>query len=374
MAVTESLPGLVRDVPLAPLTTLGVGGLATHFFDAADEASAHRAIVWADAQNLPLFVLGGGSNVVISDRGWRGLVLRFCGTACSAVEGEDDTVLVGAGAGLDWDTFVHAMVVRGLVGLECLSGIPGFVGGAPIQNIGAYGQEVEQTIESVAFIDLDTLAQRSLSAEECGFSYRQSRFKADLAGRCLVTGVQFRLRRGDPAALRYPELQRRAAALGEGRPSLAGLRDLVLGLRRSKAMVIDPAEPDSRSVGSFFMNPMLAEEAVRQLEVALEHFGVDPALLPRYPSESGLIKVPAAWLIEQSGFKKGHAFGRAGISSKHSLALVNRGGAQATDILALAAAIRRGVRERFGIVLQPEPRFIGFERDVVSLLDGPQKD
>jgi UDP-N-acetylmuramate dehydrogenase len=139
-------------------------------------------------------------------------------------------------------------------------------------------------------------------------------------------------------------------------------------------MVIDPAEPDSRSVGSFFMNPMLAEEAVRQLEVALEHFGVDPALLPRYPSESGLIKVPAAWLIEQSGFKKGHAFGRAGISSKHSLALVNRGGAQATDILALAAAIRRGVRERFGIVLQPEPRFIGFERDVVSLLDGPQKD
>jgi len=374
MAVTESLPGLRRDVSLAPFTTLGVGGLAAHFFDAVDVAAARRALAWADAQNLPLFVLGGGSNVVISDRGWPGLVLRFCDRTWSSSEGEGEEVFVRAGAGLDWDTFVEEMVGQGLAGLECLSGIPGFVGGAPIQNIGAYGQEVEQTIESVDFIDLDSLESRSLTAEECGFSYRQSRFKQDLADRCLVTEVHFRLRRGAPARLRYPELRRRAEALPGGAPTLTVLRDLVLGLRRSKAMVLDPAEPDSRSVGSFFMNPLLGDVAVHDLEVALEAGGIDPSGIPRYPAGSGLTKVPAAWLIEQSGFKKGQALGRAGISSKHSLALVNRGGARASDILALAATIRRGVRERFGVVLQPEPRFIGFERDVVSLLDGPQKD
>lgn len=372
--MTEPLPGLSKDVSLAPFTTLGVGGAADYFFEATDVPSARRALSWATKQGLPVFLLGGGSNVVIADQGWPGLVLRFCDVACS-VTAQGDDVLVRAGAGLDWDAFVESMVVQRFAGLECLSGIPGLVGGAPIQNIGAYGQEVAQTIESVGVLDLGSLVTRSFSPDECGFAYRQSRLKGDLAGRFLVTEVCFRLRRDGGPVLHYPELQRRAAALGVGSPSLAAVRDLVLELRRSKAMVLDPAEPDSRSVGSFFMNPLLSPSDLHTLETALERLGIDPTGMPRYAAGRDLTKVPAAWLIEQAGFSKGETMGCAAISRKHSLALVNRGGATAADILALARAVRTGVRDRLSVVLHPEPRFIGFDRPVAALLDGgPQKD
>ena len=371
--MSEPLPGLRRDVPLAPFTTLGVGGVADYFFEASDVSAARWALSWASDKGLPVFLLGGGSNVVVSDKGWAGLVLRFCGAACSFTSQGDD-VLVRAEAGLDWDEFVQTMVGEGFAGVECLSGIPGLVGGAPIQNVGAYGQDVAQTIESVEVLDLSSLVARSFSADECGFGYRQSRFKGDLAGRFLVTEVCFRLRRGGAPLLHYPELRRRAAELGPGVASLAAVRALVLELRRSKAMVLDPAEPNSRSVGSFFMNPLLSVSELLGLEAALERRGVDPAGMPRYDAGPALTKVPAAWLIEQAGFCKGETMGRAAISTKHSLALVNRGGASASEILALARAVRSGVRDRLSVVLQPEPRFIGFDRPAVALLDdGPQK-
>ncbi len=371
--MTEPFPGLRRDVPLAPFTTLGVGGGADYFFEAGDVPAARRALSWATDHGLPVFLLGGGSNVVIADQGWPGLVLRFCAAACS-VTPEGDDVLVRAGAGFDWDDFVQAMVAEGFAGLECLSGIPGLVGGAPIQNIGAYGQEVAQTIESVEVLDRRSLTARTFTMDDCGFGYRQSRFKGDLAGRFLVTEVCFRLRRDGAPVLSYPELQRRATQLGTGAASLVTVRDLVLELRRSKAMVLDPTEPDSCSVGSFFMNPLLSASELYALEAALEGSGTDPAGMPRYDAGSDLTKVPAAWLIEQAGFVKGETMGRAAISTKHSLALVNRGGASAADILGLARTVRTGVRDRLSVVLQPEPRFIGFDRPVAALLDdGPQK-
>jgi UDP-N-acetylmuramate dehydrogenase len=323
--------------------------------------------------DLPLFILGGGSNIVVSDRGWRGLVLRLRDERCSFAP-DGDAVIARVGAGLDWDSFVSVTVGMGLAGLECMSGIPGFVGGAPIQNVGAYGQEVSETIVEVQFIDRPSGALRSLGPDECGFSYRQSRFKQDLAESCLVTEVHFRLSRTAPPTLRYPELQRRAAELVDGEISLAALRDLVLDLRGSKAMLVDPDDPNTRSVGSFFVNPQLDESQLSSLEACLDRRGLDPAAMPRYPGAGGLTKVPAAWLIEQAGFHKGQSLGPAAISSRHSLAVVNRGGARAVDILALAGTIRRGVRGCFDLTLQPEPRFIGFDHDPAVLLDeGPEK-
>ena len=372
--MTDLPRGLRRDVPLAPLTTLGVGGAAHTFVDALDGEGVAAALAWASEQDLPTFVLGGGSNVVISDRGWPGLVLRVRDERCSFASDGDD-VIARAGAGLDWDAFVAIAVGMGLAGLECLSGIPGFVGGAPIQNVGAYGQEVAETIEAVRFIDRSSGATGSVRNEDCGFAYRQSRFKRDLAGSCVVTEVQFRLRRGGPPTLRYPELAAQIAERAGADPSLEEVRELVLDLRRRKAMVVDPQDPNTRSAGSFFTNPELSSEALAALERAVDHRGVDPASMPRYPAEGGRTKVPAAWLIEQAGFRKGQEMGPAAISSRHSLAIVNRGEASASDILALAGTIRRGVRGCFDITLEPEPRFIGFDRSAEELLDnGLEKD
>ena len=342
-------------VALAPLTTLGVGGPARWMLRAeyAEEvAAAHR---WAGRKGVPLFVLGGGSNLVVADEGLDGLVLQM-----TSVGGEfqrrGDLVAVEVSAGEPWDRFVEATVVRGLSGVECLSGIPGTVGGTPIQNVGAYGQEVAETIEAVTALDRKVGALVRIPAADCGFAYRMSRFKGADAGRFIVLGVTFLLRRG-PATVRYPDLRRHLDAKGIAEPTLADVREAVLSVRRSKGMVLDSTDPDSRSVGSFFTNPVVTRTALERLGALA---GARP---PAFDMPDGAVKVPAAWLIEQSGFSKGTTDGAVGISTRHPLAIVNRGGATARDVVRLAGRIKRGVEERFGVRLVPEPLFVGFQPD-----------
>jgi UDP-N-acetylmuramate dehydrogenase len=343
-------------VPLAPLTTLRVGGRAQWFARARraeDIAAAHR---WARERGLPLFVLGGGSNLVVSDAGIRGLVLQIAITGIEVQPGTDAT-RVRAGAGEVWDSVVEAAVARGLAGVECLSGIPGTVGGTPIQNVGAYGQEVSQTLVEVETFDTQTGRAETLPGEACGFSYRGSRFKTVDGGRYVVSAVTFGLRPGPPTVT-YPDVARWLAAEGLSAATVADVRRGVLAIRRSKGMVLDDHDPDTRSVGSFFVNPVLARGALDGLRAASA-----ADVLPSYPQPDGRVKIPAAWLIEQVGFPKGSGCGPVGLSSKHPLAIVNRGGASAGDVVRLATAIARRVRERFGIRLRPEPVFAGFDSD-----------
>jgi UDP-N-acetylmuramate dehydrogenase len=343
------------NVPLAGLGTLGVGGAARWFVRAESVDDVAVARQWCDERNIPWFVLGGGSNVVIADRGFDGLVLQIgMSGATSSRDGDDSLMTVGAGEG--WDAFVETTVNRGLAGLECLSGIPGTVGGTPIQNVGAYGQDVSSTIEQVTVYDCVDHTARSMRASECGFSYRMSRFKSRDEGRFVVCDVTFRLRPGPPTAT-YADVASFLKRADISNPTISMVRDAVLSIRRSKGMVVDARDPDSRSVGSFFMNPVVAEE---DRERVASIAGARP---PGFATGDGRVKIPAAWLIERAGFAKGHAEGAVGISTKHPLALVNRGGATAADVLRLAHAVKRAVGDRFGVWLRPEPIFVGFDAD-----------
>jgi UDP-N-acetylmuramate dehydrogenase len=357
--VTSSAASLaVREsVPLAPFTTLGVGGPATWFATASTVHHVTAAHAWAREHQLPLLAIGGGSNLVIADGGFRGLVLRL-GLEGTVVESSGDDVRITAGAGELWDDFVASIIDRGLAGIECLSGIPGTVGGTPIQNVGAYGQEVAESIESVAVYDTVAGHVQELPASACGFSYRMSRFKAE-PGRFIVTHVTFRLRRGEPR-VRYPDLRAWLEWTGIREPTLADVRRAVIAVRRTKGLVNDPADPDSRSVGSFFMNPIVPAAVHASITA------IAGEASPAFPVDSDRVKIPAAWLIERAGFHKGYADGPAGISTKHPLALVNRGGATADDVLRLAVRIKREVAERFGVFLRPEPMFVGFEGDAAA--------
>ena len=320
------------DVPLAPLTTLRLGGPARTLLvceSAADLVEAVRA-------HPDAVVLGGGSNVVLPDAGLDEVVLvRNRGLSGLAAE-----------AGESWDELVTYTLAEGYVGLEALSGIPGTVGAGPIQNIGAYGAELSSCLSSVLAYDTTSGTEVELTAAECGFGYRHSRFKAT-PGRWVVLSVRLSLERGTLSApVRYAEL---AAVLGVAvgdRAPVADVREAVLALRRGKGMVLDPADPDSVSAGSFFTNPLVP---------------VAPPGAPSWPDPSGLVKVSAAWLVEHSGFGKGWGDGRAGLSSKHVLALVNRGGATTAEVLALARQVRDGVRATFGITLVNEPVIVGGE-------------
>jgi UDP-N-acetylmuramate dehydrogenase len=342
------------DVHLAPLTTLGVGGRARWFARAQTVEQAAAAIRWSAEQRVPLFVLGGGSNLVVSDGGFDGLVLQIAFRGLEFTS-EQDRTIVRAGAGERWDDVVSAAVTRGLAGLECLSGIPGTTGGTPIQNVGAYGQDVSRTITAVTVLERATGTKTVMTGGECRFGYRSSRFKGDDTGRFLVCDVTFALAPGPPT-LAYPdvlaELERRSITA----PLLTDVREAVLAIRRRKGMVIDPLDPDTRSVGSFFMNPVIDADQRSRLRAR-------SAEVPGYELPGGQLKVPAAWLIEQSGFTRGYRSGGAGISSKHPLAIVNRGGATARDVLALAVQIKRQVADRFGVWLRPEPAFVGFGGD-----------
>jgi UDP-N-acetylmuramate dehydrogenase len=364
-------------VPLAPLSTLGVGGAARWFARATSISDVIAAHGWAAARGASLFVLGGGSNLVIADEGFDGLVLQVALRGVKvAVEGED--TIVSAGAGELWDPLVDFTVSRGLAGLECLSGIPGTVGGTPIQNVGAYGQEVASSIESVTAFDRREQRTVMLSASECGFAYRMSRFKQHDAGRFVVCEVAFRLRPGAGTAT-YPDLVEYLSRDGVASSGVRDVREAVLAVRRRKGMVIDVTDPDTRSVGSFFMNPVVDGATFERIAASggrlegsapysdgrVRVSGADPLgwRIPHFAMENGEVKIPAAWLIERSGFGRGQIDGAVGLSSKHPLAIVNRAGATARNIVRFARRIKTAVRDRFGINLRPEPVFIGFDAD-----------
>jgi UDP-N-acetylmuramate dehydrogenase len=330
------------DVLLSPYTTLGIGGPASTLVTVYDEAELVEAL---RSTAGPLLVLGGGSNVVVGDAGFDGTVIRIASRGITRTADGDD-VLLEVAAGEEWDPLVGMTVADRLAGMECLSGIPGLVGATPVQNVGAYGQDVSQTIEAVRAYDREAGQVRTI--DDCGFGYRWSRFKAE-APRWVVLLVTYRLAAGPRSMpIRYAELARAlGVAVGETAP-LAEVRDAVLSLRRGKGMVLDAGDVDSRSAGSFFTNPLLDPGDV-------------PAGAPSYAEPDGRVKVPAAWLIEQAGFGRGAFDGPVGISSKHTLALVNRGGATADDLLRVARAVRDGVRDRFGVTLVPEPVLVGLE-------------
>ena len=344
-----------ENVALAPLTTLQVGGPARFLVEATTEDDVREAVRFAQAKDLPLFVLGGGSNLVVADSGWPGLVLRISILGVKQQE-EGGSILFDAGAGVDWDAFVAQAVGKNCAGIECLSGIPGSVGGTPVQNVGAYGQEVSETIESVRALDLKADRIVDLPEQACGFRYRTSIFNTTERGRYIILRVAYRLRPGGTPSLKYADLQKKFGELA-GPPSLAQVRDAVLEIRRSKGMVIVPGDADCRSAGSFFKNPVLGEAEFRDLVGRARSKGLS---IPSYPALDAQRKVSAAWLVEHSGFAKGFTLGAAGISRKHALALINTGGASAAEIVRLKEKIQRGVQEAWGILLEPEPVFVGF--------------
>jgi UDP-N-acetylmuramate dehydrogenase len=347
-------PTQLTNVPLAPLTTLGVGGPAAWYQIARTQEEVATAHAWAGEHGLPMFVLGGGSNLVIADEGFPGLVLRIA-LEGHAFDARGGRTLVRAGAGEPWDRLVAAAVDRGLAGLECLSGIPGYVGGTPIQNVGAYGQEVADTLDHVDVFDRHERSMRTLTAAECRFSYRMSRFKCDDPDRFVICAVTFQLEPGPPSTT-YPDVVRFLQQAGIAQASLADVRAAIRTIRRSKGMVIDADDPDSRSVGSFFMNPVVSDGQRDDLS------RVAGAQAPGFAVAGG-VKIPAAWLIERAGFTRGFTDGAVAISSKHPLALVNRGNARTADVLRLAVTIKRRVMDRFGIALRTEPVFVGFEHN-----------
>ncbi|MEW6753437.1 MAG: UDP-N-acetylmuramate dehydrogenase [Candidatus Latescibacterota bacterium] len=348
---------LGEGVPLAPHTTLGLGGPARYWASCARVDQVRACLPWARRRGLPVQVLGGGSNVVFADEGFEGLVLHV---ALRGVERVADGtgVRLTAAAGETWDAVVEACVADGLAGVECLSGIPGQVGATPIQNVGAYGQEVSQVLVEVQALDRHTLREVTFPAVDCGFGYRHSRFRGEDRDRYVITRVALRLEPQGRPAVRYAELRSRledsALDAGErGAPALRRVRQAVLALRREKSMVVDPADPNSRSAGSFFLNPRLSRGELEALRGRL------PAGtgIPTFEAPDG-VKVPAAWLIERAGFPRGLRLGGAAISDRHALALVNRG-ATARQLLALAARIQEGVQARFGVRLEPEPVILG---------------
>src|SRR5271157_6412539 len=351
-------------VPLAPLTTLQVGGAARYFAELRREDDVREPAQFAKSRDLPLFVLGGGSNLVVADSGWPGLVLRIAIGGITSPNTNDaagNAVLFSVGAGVIWDDFVAQAVAQNCAGVECLSGIPGSVGGTPVQNVGAYGQEVADTIESVRAFDLrnpDLKEDRIvvLPKPACGFRYRASIFNSTERGRYIILRVNYRLKRGGAPSLQYADLQKHFAET-KTPPSLAETRSAVREIRRSKGMLIVPGDEDCRSAGSFFKNPVLGETQFKDLAARAASKGIE---IPSYPALDAQRKVSAAWLVEHSGFAKGYAAGAAGISSKHALALINRGDAKASDMVGLKDEILHGVQEAWGILLEPEPVFVGF--------------
>jgi UDP-N-acetylmuramate dehydrogenase len=374
---------------LAGYTTLGLGGPAARFIEADRDDQVIAEVREADAGGEPVLVLGGGSNLVVADEGFPGTVVHVA-TRGVKITADDGGVTVAVAAGENWDPLVERCVDEGLSGLECLSGIPGLAGATPIQNVGAYGQEVAETIVAVRVYDRvrDTVAE--LTNAECGFGYRTSAFKRSAAagggaaagrrdgargragnpaaatGRFVVLGVTFRLAR-DPlsAPVRYGELARVLGTAEGGRVPLGDARSAVLTLRRGKGMVLDPADPDTRSAGSFFTNPVLDRRQLAEVgrrAAARSGRPADEVTVPHFAAANGQVKVPAAWLIEQAGFTKGYSGnGSARISSKHTLALTNPGGASTASLVGLARQIRNGVQQAFGVELVSEPVLIGAE-------------
>jgi UDP-N-acetylmuramate dehydrogenase len=348
----------LENIPLAPLTTLRIGGPARYFVEAGNAGEVQEAVAFARSRDLRLFVLGGGSNLVVADSGWPGLALKIAiaGIERRSESNQEGRVLFDAGAGESWDRFVSQAVLARCAGVECLSGIPGSVGGTPVQNVGAYGQEVAETVESVEALDLKNGQIRELCSEACGFGYRTSIFNTTERGRFIILRVTYALLPGGEPSLRYADLKRHFDGW-DSAPNLAETREAVRHIRALKGMLIVPGDEDCQSAGSFFKNPVLTEKEHASLRRRASARGLT---LPSYPALETHQKVSAAWLVERSGFAKGYGLGRVGISSKHSLAIVNRGGATAAEVVALKDQIQHRVEEIWGIHLEPEPVMVGF--------------
>jgi UDP-N-acetylmuramate dehydrogenase len=362
---------------LADYTTLRLGGPAARFIRAGSGEHLVSEVRAADEAGEPVLVLGGGSNLVVADEGFPGTVLQVASTGVQL--GTDGAAVeLTAAAGEDWDGLVQRCIAEGLSGVECLSGIPGLAGATPIQNVGAYGQEVAQTVSFVRAYDRVLDQEVLLPAAECGFGYRTSTFKrhatggrgaelnpAAATGRHVVLSVRFRLRRGALSApVRYAELARLLGVPEGGRVPLADARAAVLQLRRGKGMVLDPADPDTRSAGSFFTNPVIPARQFALLagRVADRRPGEPPTRIPHWDAGEGLVKLSSAWLIEQAGFGKGfpgHEGTGARISTKHTLALTSQAGGSTADLIKLAGQVRDGVLATFGVQLVNEPTLVG---------------
>jgi UDP-N-acetylmuramate dehydrogenase len=343
----------LRDQPLAPLTSLGLGGPALRLLEVTQRAQLGEALRWARREGLPAAILGGGTNLVVSDAGYPGLVVRM---ATRGIAARDDGahVVLAVEAGEPWQNVVDYALAHDLAGLECLTGIPGSSGATPIQNVGAYGQEVGDSLLEVEVLERASAALLRLSRAECQLSYRDSRFKRE-PERFVVLGVHLRLRKGGEPCLRYAELQR--ALADQPAPSLRQVADAVRALRAQKAMLLEAHDTNGRSAGSFFKNPLLASERAEQVRALCVAQGVlrDGRELPAFPAEAGQVKLAAAFLIEAAGFPKGLRRGAVGVSSKHALALVHHGGGQTRELLALAQEIQQAVQQRFGVQLELEP-------------------
>lgn len=348
-----------EQVNLAGYTTLRLGGPARRFVEATTGDELIDAIRRAEEAGEDVLILGGGSNLVVADTGFPGTVVHVATRGVTVTSGDEPgRILVRAQAGEEWEPFVARCVGEGFAGIECLSGIPGRLGATPIQNVGAYGQDVSETVVSVRAYDRERGEIVTLDRDACRFGYRNSAFKG--SSRHVVLEVTFALELADVSTpIRYAELARMlGVSLGEQVP-LKDARQAVLTLRAGKGMVLDPADPDTRSAGSFFTNPILDADQVRELgKHVADRLGPD-ATFPRYPDSDGHVKTSAAWLIESAGFTKGHTRGPVRISTKHTLALTNPGGARTEDLLELAREVRDGVRAAFGVTLVNEPVFVG---------------
>jgi UDP-N-acetylmuramate dehydrogenase len=345
----------LEHVPLAPYTTFQIGGPARWFAEAASEEDIAAGVAFAAERHLPLFILGGGSNLLVSDAGFLGLVLRIALAGITATR-ENGRVIVSSAAGEDWDGLAAYAVGAGYAGIECLSGIPGTVGGTPVQNVGAYGQEVSQTIVAVRAFDRTTGAFVDLSSADCGFSYRRSIFNTVQKERYIVSRVDYGLHENAPANFVYADLARYFAARNQTAPTLAEVREAVRVIRAQKGMLLVAGNSDCRSAGSFFKNPIVPATFLDSLA---QELGVEKLSIPAYPAPDGEVKLSAAWLIERAGFQKGYALGNAGISTRHTLALINRGGASAAEIVSLRDQVTAVVATRFGVRLEPEPVWLG---------------
>lgn len=354
------MPFLVQqNISLADFTTFKIGGAARFFIRAQDESDVAEAVRFAALKKLKTFVLGGGSNVLISDEGFDGLVLQIALKGISILPKNDGNFHVTAQAGEDWEKFVEFCVERNLQGVECLSGIPGLVGGTPVQNVGAYGQEVSETIVAVKVLERASGEIFEMNNAECEFAYRTSVFNRTKKKCLVVLSVTFNLIANGEPKITYKDLQN---FFVNQRPTLKEARQAVLQVRKAKSMVIDAQDPNSKSAGSFFKNPIIGFDELAEIQEMARNAGIilSDENIPKFIYDKNSVKIPAAWLIEKSGFQKGFRLGRVGLSSNHTLAIVNLGGATASDVLVLKDLIQSKVAEKFGVELTPEPVFVGF--------------
>lgn len=353
--VQPSALHLQEFVPLAPYTTFRIGGPARFFAEVTTEAELVDAVRFAQERSLRIFTLGGGSNLLVSDSGFDGLVIHIAITTPTPSRTTGQFVDYTVAAGTDWNAFVLEVCEQGISGVECLAGIPGSVGGTPVQNVGAYGQEVASTITSVRALDLESNTFVTLSHEQCAFAYRRSLFNTTHRNRYIVTQVSFRFDRAAKPNLTYADLERHFAGQATTLTPL-DVYHAVRGIRHGKGMLIVEGEADCRSAGSFFKNPIVPESVLAAIAAALQ---TPTEKIPHWPAGEGHIKLPAAWLLEKAGFPKGFTLGNAGISSRHTLALINRGNATAADIANLRDSIQQQVENCFHILLEQEPVQLG---------------